>query len=189
MKNDHIPKTTLSCDPTEKKQPQKCQKPTVSSKITHQWFFKQTKKPTKTPWFSNISPWKINMEHNHIEVWFRSFSFLNGWFVGSSRSSSRVFRCWFFFGLLWHFYTPSSGSPSHPRIPARPWRSMDLQHQAGYLDTLGQRGRQWCFFPTKNVEIFAYIYIYDMYIQLRIYTVYLYNSYNPLRLDVFSTYI
>jgi len=34
MKNDHIPKTTLSCDPTEKKQPQKCQKPTVSSKIT-----------------------------------------------------------------------------------------------------------------------------------------------------------
>ena len=29
------------------------------------------------------TPWKINMEHNSLEVWFRSFSFLNGWFVGS----------------------------------------------------------------------------------------------------------
>ena len=30
-----------------------------------------------------VTPWKINMEHNSLEVWFRSFSFLNGWWVGS----------------------------------------------------------------------------------------------------------
>ena len=29
------------------------------------------------------TPWKINMEHNSLEVWFRSFSFLNGWLVSS----------------------------------------------------------------------------------------------------------
>ena len=31
----------------------------------------------------NSSPLKINMEHNSLEVWWRSFSLLNGWFVGS----------------------------------------------------------------------------------------------------------
>ena len=43
--------------------------------------------------------WNITME-----VWFRSFSFLNGWFVGSSRSSSRVLVILFFdqiSGLRW----------------------------------------------------------------------------------------
>ena len=30
-----------------------------------------------------ITPLKINTEHFIMEVWFRSFSFLNGWFVGS----------------------------------------------------------------------------------------------------------
>ena len=36
-------------------------------------------------WFHwrNFTPWKINMEHVLMEVWFRSFSFLNGWFVCS----------------------------------------------------------------------------------------------------------
>ena len=34
---------------------------------------------------SQPTPLKINMDHNSLEVWFRSFSFPNGWFVGSSR--------------------------------------------------------------------------------------------------------
>ena len=36
-------------------------------------------------WFHwrNFTSWKINMEHVLMEVWFRSFSFLNGWFVCS----------------------------------------------------------------------------------------------------------
>ena len=29
----------------------------------------------------HVTPWKINMEHVLMEVWFRSFSFINGWWL------------------------------------------------------------------------------------------------------------
>ena len=39
------------------------------------------------------TPWKINMKHNSLEVWFRSFSFLNGLFVGEPAVHLPGCRC------------------------------------------------------------------------------------------------
>ena len=90
-----------------------------------------------------------------IEVWFRSF-FLSKWVICSLNVHlPGCFVVDFVWVALAFLHTPElHRSPSHPRIPARPWRAMDLPHHAGYLDTLGQRWKQWVFFffPTKNVE-------------------------------------
>ena len=120
--------------------------------------FQATKKPTKPPWFSNISPWKINMEHNHRGL--VQIIFLSKWVICSLNVHlPGCFVVDFVWVALAFLHTRElHRSPSHPRIPARPWRSMDLQLHAGYLDTLGQRFSNGVFFPTKNVEIFAYIY-------------------------------
>ena len=63
------------------------------------------------------------MDHVLMEVWFRSFSFLNGWFVGSSRYSSRAVSsnltvCIDLPGTNRIFFLP--GFPLACGMPARP---------------------------------------------------------------------
>ena len=79
-------------------------------------------------WAISIDPSKLTW-NIIMEVWFRSFSFLNGWFVGSSRSFSRAH----------HFLCPKT--PIHsPRLPSNlPGRvqmndTSDV-HLEGYRDT------------------------------------------------------
>ena len=63
--------------------------------------------------FTKIRPiysWRLTVEQNSLEVWFRSFSFPNRWFVDSMLIFQGEYRLWLNFSI---FYRLQNG-PNHP---------------------------------------------------------------------------
>ena len=83
--------------------------------------------PYQQQWWISTLPWKVNTDLRWftplkingwniiMEVWFRWFSFLNGWFIDSSRQPSRVYvgkpgNCPNAIGISVGFFSKTTGS-------------------------------------------------------------------------------